>query len=124
MAHATHPNGAPPSGTDELVSISYNDKAAAIKALQTHFTNKEFPYLDIAKGSSLLLVNSSDSSDNEDTETAAAEYAAATSQRHFQPNGHTTEVTIPAGLPPPPPPVIPNQMQTGSQQQPSPRQPL
>ena len=52
--------------TDELVSISYADKNAAVKALQTHFTNKEFPYLDIAKGSSLLLVNSSDSSDNED----------------------------------------------------------
>ena len=54
--------------TDELVSISYADKNAAVKALQTHFTNKEFPYLDIAKGSSLLLVNSSDSSDNEDYE--------------------------------------------------------
>ena len=54
--------------TDELVSISYADKNAAVKALQTHFTNKEFPYLDIAKGSSLLLVNSSDSSDNEDVE--------------------------------------------------------
>ena len=54
--------------TDELVSISYSDKSAAIKALQTHFTNKEFPYLDIAKGSSLLLVNSSDSSDNEENE--------------------------------------------------------
>ena len=52
--------------TEELVTISFNDKNAAIKALQTHFTNKEFPYLDIAKGSSLLLVNSSDSSDNED----------------------------------------------------------
>ena len=55
--------------TDELVSISYSDKNAAVKALQTHFTNKEFPYLDIAKGSSLLLVNSSDSSDNEDYES-------------------------------------------------------
>ena len=55
--------------TDELVSISYSDKNAAVKALQTHFTNKEFPYLDIAKGSSLLLVNSSDSSDNEDNES-------------------------------------------------------
>ena len=54
--------------TDELVSISYADKNAAVKALQTHFTNKEFPYLDIAKGSSLLLVNSSDSSDSEDVE--------------------------------------------------------
>jgi hypothetical protein len=53
--------------TDELVSISYNDKCAAIKALQSHFTNKEFPYLDIAKGSSLLLVNSSESSDNEES---------------------------------------------------------
>ena len=52
--------------TDELVSISYKDKSAAVKALQTHFTNKEFPYLDIAKGSSLLLVTSSDSSDNEE----------------------------------------------------------
>ncbi len=55
--------------TDELVSISYADKQAAVKALQNHFTNKEFPYLDIAKGSSLLLVNSSDSSDNEDNES-------------------------------------------------------
>merc|ERR1719414_1140779 len=54
--------------TDELVSISYSDKSAAIKALQTHFTNKDYPYLDIAKGSSLLLVNSSDSSDCEDHE--------------------------------------------------------
>ena len=54
--------------TDELVSISYADKNAAVKALQTHFTNKEFPYLDIAKGSSLLLVNSSDSSDNEEVD--------------------------------------------------------
>uniref|UniRef100_A0A0K2V405 RRM domain-containing protein n=1 Tax=Lepeophtheirus salmonis TaxID=72036 RepID=A0A0K2V405_LEPSM len=52
--------------TEELVSISYANKSSAVKALQTHFTNKEFPYLDIAKGSSLLLVNSSDSSDNED----------------------------------------------------------
>ena len=34
-----------------------------------HFTNKEYPYLDIAKGSSLLLVNSSDSSDNEENES-------------------------------------------------------
>ena len=55
--------------TDELVSISYAEKQAAVKALQNHFTNKEFPYLDIAKGSSLLLVNSSDSSDNEDNES-------------------------------------------------------
>ena len=55
--------------TDELVSISYADKNNAVKALQTHFTNKEFPYLDIAKGSSLLLVNSSESSDNEDIES-------------------------------------------------------
>jgi len=55
--------------TDELVSISYAEKSAAIKALQTHFTNKEYPYLDIAKGSSLLLVNSSDSSDNEENES-------------------------------------------------------
>ncbi len=54
--------------TDELVSISYEKKVAAERALQSHFTNKEFPYLDIAKGSSLLLVNSSDSSDNEDNE--------------------------------------------------------
>jgi hypothetical protein len=55
--------------TDELVSISYAEKSSAIKALQTHFTNKEYPYLDIAKGSSLLLVNSSDSSDNEENES-------------------------------------------------------
>merc|ERR550539_2388102 len=55
--------------TDELVSISYADKNNAVKALQTHFTNKEFPYLDIAKGSSLLLVNSAESSDNEDIES-------------------------------------------------------
>ena len=54
--------------TDELVSISYSDKGAAVRALQTHFTNKDYPYLDIAKGSSLLLVNSSDSSDCEDHE--------------------------------------------------------
>lgn len=54
--------------TDELVSISYSDKSAAVRALQTHFTNKDYPYLDIAKGSSLLLVNSSDSSDCEDHE--------------------------------------------------------
>ncbi|TRY74404.1 hypothetical protein TCAL_16862 [Tigriopus californicus] len=52
--------------TDELVSISYSEKSCAVRALQTHFTNKEFPYLDIAKGNSLLLVNSSDSSDNEE----------------------------------------------------------
>ena len=107
--------------TDELVSISYNDKVAAIKALQTHFTNKEFPYLDIAKGSSLLLVNSSDSSDNEDAE--AAEYHTKTGQppRHFHPNGHNNDQSaVPAGLPPPPPPVISNQMQAG-QSQPSPR---
>lgn len=76
--------------TDELVSISYNDKAAAIKALQTHFTNKEFPYLDIAKGSSLLLVNSSDSSDNEDNVVEAAlegfgsvHHVQQPQQRHF-----------------------------------------
>ena len=36
--------------TDELVSISYADKSSAVKALQTHFTNKDYPYLDIAKG--------------------------------------------------------------------------
>ena len=56
------------TNTDELVTISYNDKGAAVRALQTHFTNKDYPYLDIAKGSSLLLVNSSDSSDCEDHE--------------------------------------------------------
>ena len=38
------------SNTDELVSISYADKGAAVRALQTHFTNKDYPYLDIAKG--------------------------------------------------------------------------
>ena len=38
------------SNTDELVTISYNDKGAAVRALQTHFTNKDYPYLDIAKG--------------------------------------------------------------------------
>jgi len=54
--------------TDELVTISYADKGAAINALKTHFTNKDYPYLDIAKGSSLLLVNSSDSSDCEENE--------------------------------------------------------
>jgi hypothetical protein len=54
--------------TDELVSISYAEKGAAVRALQTHFTNKDYPYLDIAKGSSLLLVNSSDSSDCEEHE--------------------------------------------------------
>ena len=36
--------------TDELVTISYADKTAAINALKTHFTNKDYPYLDIAKG--------------------------------------------------------------------------
>ena len=38
------------TNTDELVTISYNDKGAAVRALQTHFTNKDYPYLDIAKG--------------------------------------------------------------------------
>ena len=69
--------------TDELVSISYSDKSAAIKALQTHFTNKEFPYLDIAKGSSLLLVNSSDSSDNEENEADYIARAAAAANNGF-----------------------------------------
>jgi hypothetical protein len=41
------------SNTDELVSISYADKGAAVRALQTHFTNKDYPYLDIAKGISI-----------------------------------------------------------------------
>ena len=41
------------SNTDELVTISYNEKGAAVRALQTHFTNKDYPYLDIAKGESL-----------------------------------------------------------------------
>ena len=36
--------------TDELVSVSYADKQAAVRALKTHFTNKDYPYLDIAKG--------------------------------------------------------------------------
>ena len=36
--------------TDELVSISYADKQAAVRALKTHFTDKDYPYLDIAKG--------------------------------------------------------------------------
>ena len=27
------------TNTDELVTISYNDKGAAVRALQTHFTN-------------------------------------------------------------------------------------
>ena len=36
--------------TDELVCISYADKQAAVRALKTHFTNKDYPYLDIAKG--------------------------------------------------------------------------
>ena len=40
--------------TDELVTISYADKAAAINALKTHFTNKDYPYLDIAKGNRLF----------------------------------------------------------------------
>ena len=75
--------------TDELVSISYSDKNAAVKALQTHFTNKEFPYLDIAKGSSLLLVDSGDSSDNEENES---EYSQQQQQHHLRggmefPNG-------------------------------------
>ena len=43
--------------TDELVSISYADKAAAVHALKTHFTNKDYPYLDIAKGKYLLTFN-------------------------------------------------------------------
>ena len=70
--------------TDELVSISYSDKNAAVKALQTHFTNKEFPYLDIAKGSSLLLVNSSDSSDNEDNESDYSHLRIRTSNQQQQ----------------------------------------
>jgi RNA recognition motif-containing protein len=78
--------------TDELVSISYKEKSAAVKALQTHFTNKEFPYLDIAKGSSLLLVTSSDSSDNEDgsnevAAAAAAVAAAAAAAAEYRPGG-------------------------------------
>ena len=46
--------------TDELVSISYADKQAAVRALKTHFTNKDYPYLDIAKGifyTCILLIN-------------------------------------------------------------------
>ena len=90
------------SNTDELVTISYNDKGGAVRALQTHFTNKDYPYLDIAKGetprtcirrltdglsvsgSSLLLVNSSDSSDCEDHETSilAAVRAGALHPHH------------------------------------------
>jgi len=72
------------SNTDELVSISYADKGAAVRALQTHFTNKDYPYLDIAKGSSLLLVNSSDSSDCEDQESSilAAVRAGALHPHH------------------------------------------
>lgn len=72
------------SNTDELVTISYNDKGAAVRALQTHFTNKDYPYLDIAKGSSLLLVNSSDSSDCEDHESSilAAVRAGALHPHH------------------------------------------
>merc|ERR550539_1963904 len=72
------------SNTDELVTISYNEKGAAMRALQTHFTNKDYPYLDIAKGSSLLLVNSSDSSDCEDHETSilAAVRAGALHPHH------------------------------------------
>jgi len=72
------------SNTDELVSISYADKGAAVRALQTHFTNKDYPYLDIAKGSSLLLVNSSDSSDCEDHESSilAAVRAGALHPHH------------------------------------------
>merc|ERR1719150_1800799 len=72
------------TNTDELVTISYNDKGAAVRALQTHFTNKDYPYLDIAKGSSLLLVNSSDSSDCEDHETSilAAVRAGALHPHH------------------------------------------
>ena len=35
------------------MTISYNDKVAAVRALQTHFTNKDYPYLDIAKGETL-----------------------------------------------------------------------
>ena len=38
------------SNTDELVTISYNEKGAAVRALQTHFSNKDYTYLDIAKG--------------------------------------------------------------------------
>ena len=77
--------------TDELVSISYSDKSAAIKALQTHFTNKEFPYLDIAKGSSLLLVNSSDSSDNEENEADYIARAAAAAAQAGYNNGLNNE---------------------------------
>ena len=86
--------------TDELVSISYNDKTAAIKALQTHFTNKEFPYLDIAKGSSLLLVNSSDSSDNEEDYHPVNPGNNVHHSRHFMPNGHGPPNEAMAVLPP------------------------
>ena len=44
------------SNTDELVSISYTEKPAAVRALQTHFANKDYPYLDIAKGSFLKTI--------------------------------------------------------------------
>ena len=48
------------SNTDELLTISYNEKGAAVRALQSHFTNKDYPYLDIAKGKFVLrLVPSS-----------------------------------------------------------------
>ena len=95
--------------TDELVSISYAEKSAAIKALQTHFTNKEYPYLDIAKGSSLLLVNSSDSSDNEENESDYLRRRAdlSSSQHHpmsvAPPPNNVTSSTIPSQQQGPPP---------------------
>ena len=82
--------------TDELVSISYAEKPAAVRALQTHFTNKDYPYLDIAKGSSLLLVNSSDSSDAEDHEADllhhhTQELLANYQAQHSNSRPHSTE---------------------------------
>ncbi len=81
--------------TDELVSISYAEKSAAIKALQTHFTNKEYPYLDIAKGSSLLLVNSSDSSDNEENESDyLRRHADISASQHQQHHNSTPQMNV------------------------------
>ena len=72
------------------MSISYAEKGSAVRALQTHFTNKDYPYLDIAKGSSLLLVNSSDSSDCEDHEGDAL---ACVRQHHGNLHPHHQVVT-------------------------------
>jgi len=104
VAAAAAANGQPTSGTEELVTVSFSEKQAAIKALRAHFTNKEFPYLDIAKGSSLLLVNSSDSSDTEDYELNGHHMNAVHHLRQQpppHPHGHNNRPAPIGTLPPP-----------------------